>query len=355
MIWKFSKKRGEELFKKEMGLMGATAVLIPKHKQAAALRAKATEIREELRKQMMYINEKRTEALELEAEAVRLESITLAEIPAEARVKRCYGDNCLGWLDASLFCEVCSQRFCESCHSVACGHHVCDDGQVEDVAYIESTTLPCPTCQTRITKIDGCDQMFCTACDTPFSWRSGAVETGIIHNPHYLRKMEADGYLPRFAVNDELPPWRDLADIVPRHCDSVRGFYALVYDLLKHQSKLFIPICTDNERAQYMMGKINKSKFCSLLRCKEKNWLLQRQIAKTTDVFLHVGSRLFWLLLGGHMTIGEMCEKIEKMRVEANAELLELSRFWETRSVPVYDEEFTVGQQRWRRSAVNDK
>ena len=37
-----------------------------------------------------------------------------------------------------------------------------------------------------IHKIDGCAQMWCTECHTAFDWRSGRIETGRVHNPHYF-------------------------------------------------------------------------------------------------------------------------------------------------------------------------
>lgn len=34
-----------------------------------------------------------------------------------------------------------------------------------------------------------CDQMYCTSCHTAFSWRTGKIEKGNIHNPEYFRYM----------------------------------------------------------------------------------------------------------------------------------------------------------------------
>ena len=64
--------------------------------------------------------------------------------------------------------------------------HECNPENVLTANLISRDTKSCPKCGTGIFKIDGCDQMFCTICNTGFSWRTGQIENRVIHNPHYF-------------------------------------------------------------------------------------------------------------------------------------------------------------------------
>ena len=61
---------------------------------------------------------------------------------------------------------------------------MCDDEQIETFKKIKEDSKTCPSCGEFISKISGCDQMFCVKCGTAFSWKTGQVERGVVHNPH---------------------------------------------------------------------------------------------------------------------------------------------------------------------------
>ena len=44
-----------------------------------------------------------------------------------------------------------------------------------------------------LTVVKNCDQMWCVQCKTAFSWRTGNVETGVVHNPHYWEYVRTQG------------------------------------------------------------------------------------------------------------------------------------------------------------------
>jgi len=65
------------------------------------------------------------------------------------------------------------------------------------------------------TTLRNCDQMWCITCKTPFSWSTGRMVFGVVHNPHYYQwlRQQNGGEAPRVAGD------------VP--CGGVIGYYTL--------------------------------------------------------------------------------------------------------------------------------
>jgi ABC-type Zn2+ transport system substrate-binding protein/surface adhesin len=56
------------------------------------------------------------------------------------------------------------------------------------------------------TVVKNCDQMYCTSCHTAFSWRTGEIAKGAIHNPHYFQYLRQQGLnIPRANHPDANP------------------------------------------------------------------------------------------------------------------------------------------------------
>jgi hypothetical protein len=171
-------------------------------------------------------------------------------------VRKCPMEDCRGFLSTAWKCGLCNTHVCSKCHEpkleteneedvdgieetnvggeekkevegegeregegegeengpVARKGHICDPNNVETANLLKKDSKPCPKCACVIFKISGCDQMFCTQCHTAFSWRTGAIETKVIHNPHYyqyLRDQSATGEIPRNPLDNPC------ADILP--------------------------------------------------------------------------------------------------------------------------------------------
>ena len=54
----------------------------------------------------------------------------------------------------------------------------------------------------------------CPPCHTPFSWRTGQVETGKIHNPEYYRWVRETSVVPR-DPQDQL--YNPCGDVIPNY------------------------------------------------------------------------------------------------------------------------------------------
>ena len=145
-------------------------------------------------------------------------------------VRKCPMEDCRGFLSTAWKCGLCNTHVCSKCHEpkekdeievgveVGGGEtkeeegedgrvrgHVCDPNNVETANLLKKDSKPCPKCACIIFKISGCDQMFCTQCHTAFSWRTGEIETKVIHNPHYyqyLRDQSATGEIARNPLDN---------------------------------------------------------------------------------------------------------------------------------------------------------
>ena len=120
-------------------------------------------------------------------------------------VMKCPDGDCRGFLSTAYKCGTCQKWACPDCLVVKGldkdTEHTCDPGQKESVALIIKESKACPKCGERISKIDGCDQMWCVDCHTAFSWATGQLVTGVVHNPHYYEflRQQGNGVAPRNA------------------------------------------------------------------------------------------------------------------------------------------------------------
>lgn len=144
----------------------------------------------------------------------------------------CVRTDCKGFLNENYACGLCNLRICKDCHEELepqgqeTTPHVCKQENIDSVKAIENETKPCPTCRTRVFKTEGCDQMFCVKCHTAFSWNTGAIERGRIHNPHYFEWLRQQ--------RQEMP--REIGDVpcggLPNWSEVQRAVKALGVDVL---------------------------------------------------------------------------------------------------------------------------
>ena len=140
--------------------------------------------------------------------------------------RKCPVEDCRGFLSKGWKCGICETVTCKDCNEPKGEDHVCDPNNVETMRLLKTDSKPCPSCGTLITKIDGCDQMWCTqpTCHTAFSWRSGKKVFGVIHNPHFVQFAATNGGAER---NPEDVP-----------CGGLPGAYAFFNRVRRYESMI---------------------------------------------------------------------------------------------------------------------
>jgi hypothetical protein len=152
-------------------------------------------------KQKLRIEKERLEALSRPALDLSLQNLQILRVELEHLeqgkeqkqkrefVRNCVNQECKGFLSTRWICGLCSTKVCPACHEKYTGDikaHSCDSKIVENVKAMEKNTKQCPKCAALIYRVEGCDQMWCTVCKTPWSWKTGnVILTGAIHNPHF--------------------------------------------------------------------------------------------------------------------------------------------------------------------------
>ena len=196
--------RNELLFQSEQSKIPETMPDVEKYNKVLAIKKKKQETDKQILALQEKINACHAENFAHNREINIIQSGTaIATTTRQKFIMSCQKEDCQGFLSTSYKCGVCSDFCCPHCLDVLGPdkhiEHTCKKEAVETATLIKNTTKPCPNCGERINKIDGCDQMWCTTCRTAFSWKTGNVQNGIVHNPHYFQYMRNvnNGNIPR--------------------------------------------------------------------------------------------------------------------------------------------------------------
>ena len=150
---------------------------------------------------------------------------------------KCPMENCEGFLNHKRECGICEKKICKDCMEEKEEGHVCDEGKKESIRMIRRDSKGCPNCGQLIFKIDGCDQMYCIRCHTGFSWRTGKIEEGRIHNPEYYRWMRENNRTLEREENRENNQVNNCEDHVIS-VSRLRKKLLFIRDIPFHQGKL---------------------------------------------------------------------------------------------------------------------
>ena len=145
---------------------------------------------------------------------------------------KCPIDGCTGFLNDKYICGICNNQICKHCMEIKTENHICDEDKKQTVLLLKKDTKPCPKCGQLIYKIDGCDQMWCPGCKTAFSWNTGQVEIGTVHNPEYYRWMRESGQNLERNPNDEIyDPCNNILPNYSQLLSQIRIYFPLNRDI----------------------------------------------------------------------------------------------------------------------------
>jgi len=296
-----------------------------------------------------------------------LEGRSTAKIPPRQFIMKCPGsasagaESCRGFLSTQWKCGTCQLFYCHDCHgligTIKEVPHVCEEAAKATAAMIQKETKPCPKCGVRITKIDGCDQMWCTECHTAFSWNTGQVITHRIHNPHFYEYQR--------RINNGAPP-REVGDIP---CGGLPDYYSLSRNLTKYTQQLqlalpekkidllhtkhvnlvyfihrslmdltdvrlpqypYVRIANANRdlNVAYLIGDITQDAWAKYLEQGETKFERKREIGMILQTLVHVGSEkmteisnLLQASLHNSKRIIAILDELEQLRVFSNEAL----------------------------------
>lgn len=158
------------------------------------------------------------------------------------------------------------------------------------------------------TIVKNCDQMFCTICNTAFSWTKGTIEKGPIHNPHYFAwkiqnaKSELQNTNTEAICNDNQYPTIMMLQIATKYSSEfVKKWIMYFLQYFLHIDNVvrpvYEPIATIDEKmeinVEYMIGKICKTEWKKQLYSCEKRQEMARDIIELIDMAITISGERF--------------------------------------------------------------
>ena len=230
-------------------------------------------------------------------------------------IKACPANECRGFLSSAYKCGICEKFFCSDCEIEKVSRndedHVCNEDIKASIAMLKKNTRPCPKCSTPIEKSEGCDQMYCIVpnCKTAFSWKTGKIDKGIIHNPEYYRQQRElnNGEIPRNVGDNPcggVPEYHDVGrKLRLNNINNIHwaGYHQLInhirFALIRDLPTDIANVNYEDLRVKYIVGDIDEEKWKKNLKIKIKKSEKDFNIYQILDMYVHASTDLFLNLM----------------------------------------------------------
>jgi hypothetical protein len=244
--------------------------------------------------------------------------------PIDTLLCPCPADSCRGFVMRNDHtCGVCSQTVCKHCLALNSDEHVCDESDIQSAKLILKSSKPCPKCAARIHKIDGCDQMWCTQCQTSFSWTTGQEIVGrVIHNPHYYEWLRTRRHNENHNPNtceglpDAIYLSRHLSLVFKKH-NLFRQHMMNLHRKCVHYREVDIRNRTHMQnqfrtnmdiRMKWLMNKTTDKAFETMLHKRYKQKLVDQRIVQVYDLTVTLCTDVLHRLLHTNHAADTVCE-----------------------------------------------
>jgi len=327
--------------------------IVETNKEIGKIQKKLDKLHKQIEDRRLYLNRDSNTRKDFVHNRIReLEMFLRGGARTEERkqfIKACPMDDCRGFLSTAWKCGICETWICKDCHvkkeEKDDANHVCDKEAVETAKMIAMETKPCPNCAVPIYKTEGCDQLWCTLCHTPFSWATGRKVTGVIHNPHFYewQRQQNNGVAPRVAGDIVCGGLPDIIAI-DRHLLAEKISIRQIpqkdinnrHRLINHILHVDIPHYPTDQgdsfrdlRIRYLLKDISQEGWISGIQKNEKKFEKNNAVCNVLRMFTTVMTDMFNNILTkkGNEII-DMWEDMEKLRKYTNNNLEKIySRF----------------------------
>ena len=393
----FRKHRSALLLEKEIAKMPDTMEAAERYKRWHREEKVADRIRDQVLDLKVQIRALQTTEWE-HRDRVRALRYGKAELEEKKRfIMPCPHEACRGFLSTQYKCEICQLHTCSKCFNII-GHnktddHECDAGDVASAELIKKETKGCPSCGTRICKIDGCDQMWCVECHQAFSWRTGRIDNGTVHNPHFyqFQRTQNNGQVPRNPADvpcGGLCGWHQLRTHVLNKIyvrgevgpegkslyDRILALHRVVAHITNHDvpdTRRRVEALGDSEslRIDYIIGERSKEELGNTV-C--RNDILRRKYTEMLhiyDLLSTVGIDLFRTLVDGQVgapaaglrardpefegLVTEQLAMYEALRIYCNEQFVNVSVTF-NQTVPQMSEYWTITKRKYNLSTAKE-
>jgi len=297
-------------------------ILLEKEKNLLKVTIRYMSIQNDIKKLLSVKNEKLKELRNIESQIDELNITSKIKNPKIKYKFSCPKETCKGYLNEEYICELCNMNVCKKCYSEIkeeeSKSHVCDEALVETFNLIKKEAKPCPSCGEFISKISGCDQMFCVSCGNAFSWKTGLIEKGIIHNPHahaffqnnagaqqnYLNALNGNGAdfcrapLPNIVTMNIL--YEKIKQIDPTNY--IKSIYRFIAEFRQYKRATYLNVLNNNEdinndlRIRFINNELCEKKLKTTLHSRDKKRYFKKELCHNIISTFEISEILIWAI-----------------------------------------------------------